>query len=155
VYAPALVTFFGAPGVSVGVGLPFVSWCALGFGEPVIPWWGGSHFVGHPYWGGWGGPRIVNNVVINDTRFVERGSITHFQNFGVRNALVGTDHFGRGGRITPVADHGNLRPLHGNLGVRPAAQSFMPHEGRGRRPPAQLAHRPIVTTRPRRDPMQL
>src|SRR4030095_5024805 len=42
VYAPALVAFFGAPGVSVsvGVGVPFVSWCALGWGEPVVPWWG-------------------------------------------------------------------------------------------------------------------
>jgi hypothetical protein len=158
VYAPALVAFFGAPGigVSVSVGAPFVSWCPLGFGEPVIPWWGGAAFVGRPYWGGWGGPRIVNNVVINNTRFVNANHITHFQNFGVRNAVVGLDHdrFRRGGRPGRVGDHGNFRPLHGDLGVRPAAQSFMPHEGRGRRPPAQLEHRPIVTTRPRRDPVE-
>jgi hypothetical protein len=158
VYAPALVAFFGAPGigVSVSVGAPFVSWCPLGFGEPVIPWWGGAAFVGRPYWGGWGGPRIVNNVVINNTRFVNADHITHFSNFGVRNAVVGLDHdrFRRGGRPGRVGDNGNFRPLHGDLGVRPAAQSFMPHEGRGRRPPAQLEHRPIVTTRPRRDPIE-
>src|SRR3989442_339946 len=57
VYAPALVAFFGAPGVgvSVSVGFPFVSWVALGFGEPVIPWWGPVGFVGTCWWGGWGG----------------------------------------------------------------------------------------------------
>jgi hypothetical protein len=158
VYAPALVAFFGAPGVgvSVSVGAPFVSWCPLGFGEPVIPWWGGAAFVGRPYWGGWGGPRIVNNVVINNTRIVNAGNITHFQNFGVRNAVVGIDHdhFGRGGRPVRIGDHNNFRPLHGNLGVRPAAQSFVPHEGRGRRPPEQMLHRPVVATRPPRDHMQ-
>ena len=82
VYSPALVAFFGAPGigVSVGVGLPFVSWCALGFGEPVVPWWGRPGFVGRPYWGGWGGPRVVNNVVINNTRIVNVTNITNYQN---------------------------------------------------------------------------
>src|SRR5437762_2053287 len=57
VYAPALVAFFGAPGVRVAVGTPFVSWVALGWGEPVIPWWGSPRFVGRPWWAGWGGPR--------------------------------------------------------------------------------------------------
>src|SRR5437667_71292 len=57
VYAPALVAFFGGGGVSVGigVGVPAVSWVALGWGEPVVPWWGPAGFVGHAYWGGWGG----------------------------------------------------------------------------------------------------
>jgi hypothetical protein len=158
VYAPALVAFFGAPhvGVSISVGAPFVSWCPLGFGEPVIPWWGGARFVGRPWWGGWGGPRVVNNVVINNTRIVNVRNITHFQNAGVRNAVVGLDrdHFRRGGRPIRVGDHRNLRPLRGDLGVRPAARSLVPREGRGRRPPAQLQHRPVVTTRPARDPMQ-
>ena len=44
-YAPALVAFFGAPGVSVSVsvGAPFVSWCPLGVGRarhPVVGWRG-------------------------------------------------------------------------------------------------------------------
>ena len=73
-YAPALVAFFGAPGVRVAVGAPFVSWVALGWGEPCVPWWGRPGFVGRPWWGGWGGPRVVNNVVINRTTVV---SATH------------------------------------------------------------------------------
>src|SRR3989475_5980654 len=39
-YAPALVGFFGAPGIRATVGAPVVSWVALGWGEPVVPWWG-------------------------------------------------------------------------------------------------------------------
>lgn len=40
VYAPALVAFFGGHHGGVSVGLPAVSWVALGWGEPVVPWWG-------------------------------------------------------------------------------------------------------------------
>jgi hypothetical protein len=57
VYAPALVAFFGSPGVTVTFGSPFVSWVALGWGEPVVPWWRASRFHGRPWWGGGGGPR--------------------------------------------------------------------------------------------------
>src|SRR5438876_810419 len=48
VYAPALVAFFGAPGVRVVVGSPFVSWVALGGGEPLVPWRGCAPFVARP-----------------------------------------------------------------------------------------------------------
>ncbi len=51
-YAPALVAFFHAGST--------VSWVALGWGEPLIPWWGPPSFRGTVWWGGWGGPRIVN-----------------------------------------------------------------------------------------------
>src|SRR5437867_3289512 len=71
VYAPALVAFFGAPGVRVVVGSPFVSWVALGWGEPLVPWWGSARFVDRPSWAGWGGPRVVNNVVVNRTTVVD------------------------------------------------------------------------------------
>ena len=60
-FAPALVAFFSlGRGVSVGIGIvePAVGWVALGWGEPLHPWWGGPGFVGVPWWGGWGGPRI-------------------------------------------------------------------------------------------------
>jgi hypothetical protein len=157
VYAPALVAFFGGPAISVGVsiGSPFVSWCPLGFGEPVIPWWGGSGFVGRPYWGGWGGPRIVNNVVINNTRSFDGRNINRFQNTMVHNAVVGLDrdHFRQGGRPGRLGEARDLRPLHGNLDVRPGARSFMPHEGRGHRPPPQFQNRAVVATRPGRDPI--
>src|SRR5213078_4180683 len=120
VYAPALVSFFGAPGVgvSVGVGFPFVSWVALGFGEPVIPWWGPVGFSGRCWWGGWGGPRIVNNVVIQHNTYVNVRNVTVFQNTHVHNSVIAVnrDHFGRG-HVEHVrlaaADVKRLRPIHG------------------------------------------
>ena len=160
VYAPALVAFFGAPGigVSVSVGLPFLSWCALGFGEPIIPWWGRRGFVGRPYWGGWGGPRVVNNVVINNTRIVNVTNITKFQNVDVRNAVVAVDRnqFGRGRMEHVPLDAQRvqrLQPVRGDLNVRPVAASLVPREARGQRPPDQLQTRQVVTTRPPQDPM--
>ncbi len=159
VYAPALVSFFGAPGVgvSVGIGLPFVSWCALGFGEPIIPWWGRPGFVGRPSWGGWGGPRIVNNVVINNTRIVNVRNITKYQNVNVHNAVVGIGRgqFGHGRgqyQRLAAAQTQRLRPVHGQLGVRPMPASLVAREGKGRRPPDNLRERPVVATRRPQDP---
>ena len=160
VYSPALVAFFGAPGigVSVGVGLPFVSWCALGFGEPIIPWWGRPGFVGRPYWGGWGGPRIVNNVVISNTRIVNVTNITRYQNVNVRDAVVAVDRnqFGRG-RMEHVRLDAQrvqrLQPVRGDLRVRPVAASLVAREAHGQRPPDRLQARQVVTTRPPQDPM--
>jgi hypothetical protein len=42
VYAPALVAFFGGPSVGVcfSIGSSVVGWVALGWGEPLLPWWG-------------------------------------------------------------------------------------------------------------------
>src|SRR5438094_258327 len=80
VYAPALVAFFGAPGVRVALGTPFVSGVARGWGEPVIPGWGSPRFVGRPWWAGWGGPRVVNNVVVNRTTVVNVQNITVYRN---------------------------------------------------------------------------
>src|SRR6266545_2108634 len=59
VYAPALVAFFGGPGLSVSVSGPLVGWVALGWGEPVVPWWGRPGFIREPSWRGWGGPRVM------------------------------------------------------------------------------------------------
>jgi len=97
VYAPALVAFFGGPGVRVAVGSPFVSWVALSWGEPVVPWWGRSSFVGRPWWGGWGGPRVVNNVAVNRTTVVNVTNINVYRNVTVHNAVVAVnqDQFGR------------------------------------------------------------
>lgn len=158
VYSPALVAFFGAPGigVSVGVGLPFVSWCALGFGEPIIPWWGHRGFVGRPYWGGWGGPRIVNNVVINNTTIVNVRNVTRFQNVNIRNAVVAVDRnqFGRG-RVEHVQLDAQrlqrLQPVRGDLRVRPVPASLAPREARGPHPPERLQARQVVATRPPQD----
>ena len=158
VYAPALVAFFGGGGVSVGVsvGTPFVSWVALGWGEPVVPWWGPSAFIGRPYWGGWGGPRIVNNVVINQTTIVNVNTINRFSNVAVRNAVVGVhrDQFGRGrgDRVRFAAeDVRRLQPVRGQIGVRPVAASLVPRAERAQRPPEQIRNRRVVATRPPQD----
>jgi hypothetical protein len=153
VYAPALVAFFGAPGVRVAIGAPFVSWVALGWGEPCVPWWGRPGFVGRPWWGGWGGPRIVNNVVVQRTTVVNVTNINVYRNVNVRNAVVAVrpDRFGRGSvreaRIREV-DTRRLEPVRGAVDLRPDRASFAPSEGRGIRPPERVLERRIVATRP-------
>jgi hypothetical protein len=158
VYSPALVAFVGVPaaGLSVGISVPFVSWVALGFGEPVIPWWGGPRFAGTASWGGWGGPRIVNNVVVSNTTIVNVRNINTFTNVSVNNAVVAVnrDRFGRGqGQHVRIArDRAQLlQPVRGGLRVKPVAASLVPSETRGRRPPENLRARAVVATRQPRD----
>jgi hypothetical protein len=152
VYAPALVAFFGAPGVRVAIGAPFVSWVALGWGEPCVPWWGGVGFVGRPWWGGWGGPRVVNNAVVSRTTVVNVTNITVYRNAGVRNAVVAVrpDRFGRGpvgpARLRDV-DAQRLEPVRGRVDLRPDRRSFTPADGRGIRPPDRVLERRVVATR--------
>src|SRR4029077_6073964 len=126
VYSPALVAFFGETSVRVSVGSPFVSWVALGWGEPVVPWWGRSGFVGRPSWGGWGGPRVVNNVVINNTTIVNVRNVNTYQNAGVGNAVGAVDRnqFGRGRMQNIRLDSERVRgqqPVRGALRVQPVA----------------------------------
>jgi hypothetical protein len=154
-YAPALVAFFG-PHVSVSVGLPFVSWVALGFGEPLIPWWGPVGFSGRCWWGGWGGPHIVNNVVIQRNTFVNVRNVTVFRNQTVRNGVIAVDraHFGRG-RVDRVrlgeTDARGLRPIRGQLGVKPTPASLVARDGRGIRPGPGVHERAVIATRPPQD----
>jgi hypothetical protein len=152
VYSPALVAFVGpSVSVSVGVPFPFVGWVALGFGEPVIPWWGPVGFVGTCWWGGWGGPHIVNNVVIQKNVFVNVRNVTVFRNERVHNAVIAVhrDHFGQG-RMEHLhltaADAHHLRPFRGQLGVKPTAASLVAKQGRGHAPPAAVYERPVVAT---------
>src|SRR5215470_10383483 len=149
-YAPALVAFFGGgSGVAIATGQPVVGWVALGWGEPVIRWWGASRFVGVPWWGGWGGPHVVNNVVIGRGAIVDVHQINVYRNAGVRNAVVAIEHqrFGHGpitsNRATRVDVRG-LEPVRGPLLVKPSAVSLAPSTVRGVRPPAE---RPVVATR--------
>lgn len=157
-YAPALVAFFGGNhwGVSIGVGVPAVGWVPLGWGEPCIPWWGHAGFVGRPWWGGWGGPHIVNNVVINKTTIVDVNKIT-YTNARVRDGVVAVrqERFGRG-----LPDHVRLReadlqklePVRGPLPVRPVSASLVPTAGRAAQPPAEVLNRRVVATHPPHDP---
>ena len=156
VYAPALVAFFGAPGVSVSIGAPFVSWVALGWGEPIVPWWGRPGYVGRPHWSGWGGPRVVNNVVVHNTTVINVTNINVYRNTTVNNAVVAVhrDGFGRGSvresRVEQV-DVRQLRPVHGRLDVKPEPASFVAAGGAAPARPAEstLTRQVVATRQPR------
>ena len=147
-YSPALVAFFGGgPSVSVRVG-----WVALGWGEPVIRWWGAPRHVGAAWWGGWGGPRVVNNVVINRGAVVNVQTINVYRNVGVHNAVVVVDHqrFGRGSVAPSRVHQGDVRGLEivrGRLDVKPVPVSLAPTTVRGARPSDDRHVRPVVATR--------
>ncbi len=154
VYAPGLVAFFGGPnfGISIGIGAPAVGWVALGWGEPVVPWWGRPGFVGVPWWGGWAGPRVVNNVVIQRTTVVNVNNINVYQNVNVRNAVVAVrqDRFGRGAAEpvrVPQVDLHQLDPVHGRLPVQPVAASLSPRLEHAAPPPQAIVGRSVVATR--------
>jgi hypothetical protein len=138
-YAPALVAFLGTPVSGVQVAGPSVCWVALGWGEPVVPWWGRAGFVGRPWWGGWGGPRVQH--------------VTAYRNVTVVNAVVAvrSDQFGRravqDARIAhPDVRH--LQPVHGRLDVKPEPVSFRGAGGHAPRPPQEQVTRRVVSTRP-------
>ncbi|HEV8473151.1 MAG TPA: DUF6600 domain-containing protein [Methylomirabilota bacterium] len=152
VYAPALVAFFGAPEVQVTVASPIVGWVPLGWGEPLIPWWGSTRFVGRPWWGGWGGPRVVNNVVINRTTVVNIQNITTYGNASVPGAVVAVrqDAFGRRAvREARIAepDVRRLEPVRGRVRATPDPSSFVAASGHAAAPPPQTLSRQVVGTR--------
>ena len=155
VYAPALVAFLGGPGVRVGVNIggPVLGWVALGWGEPIVPWWGRPGVAHEPSWRGWGGPHVVNDVVINNTTVVNVQNINVYRNTSVRNAVVvvNENRFGRGpitgARISQV-DVKDLRPTHAAPQVTATPASFVPTAGRGARPPEASLKRSVVATRP-------
>ena len=113
-------------------------WAPLGWGEPVIRWWGRPRYVGVAWWGGWGGPRVVNNVVINRNTTVNVNTINVYRNVNVTNAVVGVpaDRFGQGVvrpvRLADAAEARQLTPVRGALDVRPVAASVT---GSAARPP--------------------
>ena len=154
VYAPALVAFFGGPSLRVGINIggPVLGWVALGWGEPLVPWWGRTGFAHVPTWGGWGGPRVVNNVVINNTTVVNVQNINVYRNTTVQNAVVvvNENRFGRGpittARVTQV-DVKSLQPTHTGPLVTATAASFVPTATRGVRPPEASLKRAVVRPR--------
>lgn len=153
-YSPALVAFMvrdrdaSAP---PGAGLPGVWWVALGWGEPVLPWWGPPRYRGLPQWGGWAGPRIVNNVVINQTTVIHAGDI-HFHNAALPHAVrtVPAGAFGRE-RVHATADKryrpADFAPVRGELPVKPTRASLIGGAPRGALPPRDMLSRPVVSTR--------
>lgn len=155
VYAPALVAFYGVGShvsVSVGLGGGSVSWIALGWGEPLIPWWGRSGFIGRPWWGGWHGPCVVNRVVVRPTAVVNITNIT-YANSRVPNAFIATtqERFGRDHmREASFRLRGQERDMdhvRGALPVKPNRASLVADAPRSISPPEQVISRPVVATR--------
>jgi uncharacterized protein DUF6600 len=153
VYAPALVVFLGGP---VRVGVRPLCWAPLAWGEPIVPWWGRPGFVGVATWRGWGGPRVVNNVVVNRTTTVNVTNINVYRNVTVNNAVVGvsSDRFGRHDerpRRIEQAEARQLTPVRGALDVKPVAASVTVASGTAAKPPAAMEKRAVVATRPPHD----
>ena len=105
VYSPALVVFFGDPGWVGGFGGSFVSWTALGWGEPLVPWWGPPGFAGVPCWHGWGGPRVG---------YGHGRPPDHYVNTHIQHAVIstprdrfrsGATEFVRQGKVDPARLH--------------------------------------------------
>lgn len=158
VYAPALVAFFGVGSrttLGVGIGTGGLGWVALGWGEPLVPWWGQPGFIGSPWWGGWHGPRVVNNVIIKPGTVINVTNI-NYRNTRVRNAVVATtrEHFGRGHvRDTPlpVTQTRELTHIRGTLPVQAGPANLVAGAPRSTRPPEAVLSRPVISTRPPRE----
>jgi hypothetical protein len=139
-YAPALVAFYGR-GPSYGsIGRPYVGWVALGWGEPLIPWWGPAHFRRHAHWAGWGGPRVVNRAVVKHGTVPAAEDIRLYRNAGVAGAIVEVerDRFGRrSAESAPFtrARAERLSPLAGRMDVGPDRTSLVADGRRAKRPP--------------------
>lgn len=151
-YAPALVAFFHGSGSSLqfSIGGPFVSWVALSWGEPCLPWWGQRGFTGQPWWGGWAGPRVVNNVVIQHNARIRNVSDIRYRNFNQRHAVIAMPekNFGYGrvadARRVEAAHAKELKPIVGQHPRRPTAVSFAPSSATSVMPEAAVMSRPAV-----------
>jgi hypothetical protein len=158
VYSPALVAFMIRDhdvSVRMSIGLPGLWWVALSWGEPVLPWWRHHRHRGHPRWDGWGGPRIVNNVVIKQTTIVNVGDI-HYHNARLPRAIltVPPDRFGRE-PVRPTVETrfraADLAPVRGELPLRPTRASLLGGAAKGVQPPKDIVSRAVVSTRAPRE----
>jgi len=160
-YAPALVAFYdigSSLSVSFGFGTPGLAWVSLGWGEPLVPWWGRPGFIGRPWWGGWGGPRVINNVVVRPTTIINITNITYV-NSRVNNAVVGAhrERFAKGSwrdaplRLTHTTQT-QLQPVRGALPVKPEPASLIAGSPRSVRPPEAMLKRPVVVKRAPSEP---
>lgn len=127
----------------------------MSWGEPVLPWWGHHTHRGHPRWAGWGGPRIINNVVINRTTIINVDDI-HYRNARLPRAIltVPEDKFGRERFRATVETRfrdENFRTVRGNLPVKPSRPSLIGGAPKGVQPPRDIVSRPVVSTRPPRE----
>ncbi len=161
VYAPALVGFMvvgSGVSVSIGVGLPGVWWVPLGWGEPLVPWWHRHRYRGHPRWDGWGGPRVVNGRELRDRPFTNVAEIRYHNAELPRRAIVTVppDKFGRERQQATVETRYHARdfaPLRGgDVPIKPSRASPYGGASKGVQPPREVISRPVVSTRPPRQP---
>jgi hypothetical protein len=158
IYSPALVAFMihdHDVSVRLSVGLPGLWWVALSWGEPVLPWWGHAKHRGYPRWAGWGGPRLVNNVVINRTTVINVGDI-HYRNARLPRGIltVPAEKFGRERFRATVETryrHEDFATVRGDLPIRPSRPSLIGGAPRGIQPPGNIVSRPVVSTRQPRE----
>lgn len=154
VYSPALVAFMVRGqdvSVRISVGLPGVWWVALSWGEPVLPWWGPPARRWQPYWGGWAGPRVVNNVVIQQTTVINVTNIRYHNASQPRAVLtLPADRFGRE-RVQATTETryrpAEFVPVRNELPVKPSRASLSGGAPKGIEPPREIVTRPVVTTR--------
>lgn len=157
-YSPALVAFMirgHDVSLRLSLGLPGMWWVSLGWGEPVLPWWGEHRYRGHPRWAGWGGPRIVNNLEVNRTTIIDVGNIRYRNANSPRAVLsVPGDKFGRE-RFRATAEthfrHDEFAPVRGEMPIKPGRQSLLGGAPKGIQPPRDIVTRPVVSTRTPRE----
>lgn len=153
VYAPALVAFYGQPGakVSFRAGSSMVGWIPLGWGEPLIPWWGRAGFIHRPWWGGWGGPRIINNVYVRHGGPIKVNRINTYRNTRIPGAMItiNRQYFGHGpvNRAAIRRDLPGFRPIHRPPRLSPRPVHFVPSPVGSFRPPEHRSNRPVVRGR--------
>jgi hypothetical protein len=122
-----------------------VWWVALGWGEPVVPWWGRPDYRGRAHWDGWGGPRVAFDM-----------ANYRYHNADLPRAVLtapdGT--FGRE-RFHAIADshlrRDDFAPVRGDLPIKPSRFSLYGGAPRGYQPPRDVMSRPVVSTRPPRE----
>ncbi|MEX2205167.1 MAG: DUF6600 domain-containing protein, partial [Myxococcota bacterium] len=160
-YSPALVAFYGSSNFSIGVsfgGAPYAGWVALGWGEPVVPWWGPRGCRGQVRWAGWGGPRYVNNVQVNHYTTVNVNHIHRYAHYDRKGAFVAVDRhrFGHGNvRDARVSrfDRSRMQPVGGrDLGARPDRSRRVSADRRREGPPREVRERRVVTRRDTLEP---
>jgi hypothetical protein len=123
--------------------LPGLWWVALGWGEPVLPWWGHREHRWHPRWDGWGGPHI------------DHDGHGHYDNTRHPHAILTmpADKFGR----EPVRATVETRYLPESFVLlrealpQPSRASLLGGAPRGVQPPREVVNRPVVSTRPPRE----
>lgn len=139
-YAPALVVFLASPGTYVPTYTPFISWVALDWGEPLVPWWGPAGFIGRPWWGGWHGPCLINHRAVDRRKRFKARDITGYGNARRPKAVVGIPiHESKDGRrIRNRLEHPRARrlePVHGVVPIRPGTLRPKSTAGDKARPP--------------------